>query len=142
MAILASTNSVDHQIFTAGVTTATDLAALVKVSGAIGTYDWSGMSLQFDRPELTPTALHLRCQDNAASTTVSLMVSSNGLPSGVFRPYACKDAAGVLTDQTFTDDIHHGYLNAGDCFRFDSNGTGSPVLNIKYGGNVTVGPRL
>jgi hypothetical protein len=49
MTTYASTDSDDHQIFTAAVSGATDLTALVYVDGAIGDYDWSGMSLQFER---------------------------------------------------------------------------------------------
>jgi hypothetical protein len=49
MTALASTASADHQLFTTTVDGSTDLTSLVYVSGAIGDYDWSGMSLQFQR---------------------------------------------------------------------------------------------
>ena len=80
------------------------------------------------------------------SATVTLKVSSNGLPSGTFREYAVKDEAGTLTDQTFTDDIHHVYLSGGDCFRFDVTGAGTTDLDIKVapgpGNSILIHPAI
>jgi hypothetical protein len=77
-----------------------------------------------------------------AGNIVTLKVSSNDLPTGTFRNYAVKDSTGVLTDQTFTDDIHHGYIEGGGCYKFVSDATGSPDLDIKVapgpGNSITI----
>jgi hypothetical protein len=115
MTTYASTDSDDHAIFTASVATTSDLTALTLVSGAIGDYDWSGMSLQFDRPEATPTGLHLRCQDNAASTTVLAAVGSNATLTNAGNTSASSVAGPSLQyPLALSLDGTNDYINCGD----------------------------
>jgi hypothetical protein len=119
MTALASTASDDHQLFTTTVNGATDLTALVPVSGAIGDYDWSGMSLQFQRSP--DSAANLPCATLISDTHAicARHAGYTGTPIAAgdtyyFRTPAGTIATGVVAAKTTID---------GDValIRFDSN---------------------
>jgi hypothetical protein len=105
MTLLASTASDDHQLFTTTVSGATDLTALVHVSGAIGDYDWSGMSLQFERsPDSTinlPTCTlisetHAVCANHAGYSATPIAAGDEYH----FRTPAGTIATGIVAEKT------------------------------------------
>ncbi|MBA3481686.1 MAG: LamG domain-containing protein [Pirellulales bacterium] len=78
---LASTASNETSIFESTVDGSTDLQALVPLTNGVtlGDYDWSGMSLQFERTDTTSGKVFAaNMQDNAANTTVLAAVGANG----------------------------------------------------------------
>jgi hypothetical protein len=94
MSSFVSTNSVDHQLFTTTVGGATDLTTLAPVAGAIGDYDWSGMSLQFER---SPDAV-------AALPTCTLISDTHAV---------CANHAGYLATPIAAGDEYHFRTPAG-----------------------------
>jgi hypothetical protein len=96
----ASTDSDDHQLFTITLAGATDLTTLAYVDGTIGDYDWSGMSLHFER---TPDATVNLPTCTLISATHAVCANHSGYlatPIAAGDKYHFRTPAGALATGT------------------------------------------